>query len=69
MSGREGRLVPIDEILNQVHEQLMRQWKRDATNMGTSSALKWIQDLVYYSMISSEIYDEIVIVACETIEE
>jgi len=63
------RLIPIDEILNKVHASLSRQLRTDPFNHGTNDAVRWVQDLVYFSMTSSEIYDEILIVAKETIEE
>lgn len=69
MVNKDNRLIPIDEILNRVHAELMTKWRHDPFDEHKSGVVRWMQDLVYYSMITPVIYDEIVIVANEVLKE
>ena len=69
MSSSNNRLLPIDEILSKVRDDLMSQWRNDPLDGNKSSTVRWMQDIVYYSMMTPVIYDEIVVVANEVLEE
>ena len=62
------RLVPIDEILSQVYDALTKQHSA-VNDMGSANVVRWAQDIIYCSYMNDDVYDEILIVAKDTIDE